>query len=79
MSDAGPAGPMFCPHKDCAEFRRGDPAFAKELQAGGINAHYMGKSDMFDGADYWILDGITPVSRAALQRSLDWRKQHTPK
>ena len=75
MTDAGPQGPMKCPHEDCAAFRKRDPAFARELQDAGIVAHYQGKSDMFGGGDYWMLDGITPVSRTDLQNSLNWRKK----
>lgn len=65
-------GPMTCPHEDCAAFRKREPEFAKKLHDAGIIAHYTGFSGIF-GEEYWMLDGITPVSRASLTRMLKYR------
>jgi hypothetical protein len=61
-------GPMTCKDPQCVDFRKRDPAFAERLQKAGIIAHYMGTNGLCTGpGDYWMLSGITPVSRAGLQ------------
>ena len=57
---------MTCMSPSCVAFREKDPAFAQKLQDHGIIAHYVGSDGLF-GGDEWMLDGITPVSREALE------------
>lgn len=61
-------GPMFCKSDACAAFRFRDPAFAQRMQDCGIIAHFMGTNGLCTGpGDYWMLSGITPVSRRGIE------------
>jgi len=70
-------GPMFCKGGRCPEFRTREPELAQRMQDAEIIAHYMGTDVKAFGGEYFYLDGITPISRAALMRILEEREaQH---
>lgn len=51
--------------KECRKHPAYDAAFDKRLRRAGIRAHVMGHDSLL-GQDIWMLSGITPVTRRAL-------------
>jgi len=61
-----------CVHQDCLEFAEREPLLSERMQKARVIAHYMGVG--FMGGEYWMLGGITPVTRPQLERLLKDRE-----